>query len=307
MKKKIAIDIGGTKTKMAVLEGGTLAPFFRAPTAQNPDEELELILRGLTEAGLREGIGSIGIGCPGPLDRATGTILSPPNLRRWDRFPLGSLLSERLGVPVKVENDANAGALGEAVYGSGKNYRNLFYMTVSTGIGTGIVIDRKVYAGKRGLAGELWCFDPVAYCRDCLPENATCPKLIKGTINDMSSGNGIVEQARELMGQGHRTSIPPQEISTRTILAAFESGDPLAGQVLRTAQVTLAASLVFVVTFLDPDIIVMGGGLCADESWIVAPVRKLLAEMLPAGFEDGVTVERAALWDEAVLYGALCL
>ena len=293
----VGIDVGGTKTKMAFLDGDELRVFFHEPTPQAPDAALQMLVNGIEDANLPSPVEAVGIGCPGPLDQGTGVVHSPPNLPQWDNFAIRDLLAEELGASVELENDANCGALGEAVHGAARDYDRVFYMTISTGLGTGIVFDGEVYQGAFGLAGDIWAYDPASLADTPAGNNLT----------ELASGNGLIHQVERAIGNGRRTSIPTNDISTRTILAAFESGDELATEIIETARHTLAGTICFVLHLLAPDIVTLAGGLCTDPKWLVDPVTRLVREKVGIDKLKEIPIQRAELWEDAVLYGALSL
>ena len=293
----VGIDIGATKTKMAFLRQNKLITFFHKPTPQEPERAADMIVRALSRAKLPGSLEGIGIGCPGPLNQEKGVVLSPPNLPRWNRFRLKAVIEKRLGTRAILENDANAGALGEAVHGSGRRFRHVFYMTISTGIGTGLVLDKRIYRGSKGLAGEIWAFVPESFRGN------------EGTWNltELGSGKGMVKQVKHYIAQGRKTLIRNTNISTGSIMAAWEKGDPLAREVVTTARRSLAGALSFVVHMMAPDLIVLGGGLCTDPRWLVDPVRRMVKKHIHIPELAEIPVRRARLWNEAVLYGAIAL
>jgi glucokinase len=290
----IGVDIGATKTKLAFLHQGKLDVFGHFATPRDPKQEVAHIAECIAGAKLPSGIAGIGIGCPGPLDQEKGIILTPPNLQNWHGFELVRSLDDALHAPVKLENDANAGALGEALYGAGRGYDSVFYMTISTGIGSGIVIDKKIYRGSKGMAGEIWAFAPGIFGGQTGGKN----------ITERASGNGICACVKERIDRGEKTSIPSDNISTHTILDANEKGDRLALDVMKTAVDTLSGSLIFIQALLAPDIIVLGGGLCTDSKWFVDPICARVKEILPDALQQAPIV-RAQAWDNAVLLGAV--
>jgi glucokinase len=199
-------------------------------------------------------------------------------------------LADALRLPVALDNDGNAGALGEAVYGSARGFDRVFYMTISTGIGTGIVVDRRVYQGAHGLAGEIWAFDPRRFSGSA------------GTIiNDLASGSGLVKQAaRLLVGES-----PP--LDAVALMARAASGDPAAAAIAEEARDVLAAALAFAIYLLDPDVVVLGGGMCRNPVEFVEPVVDRVRRQLTIDRLRDTPIRRAALWDAAVLYGAVAL
>ncbi len=291
----VGVDIGGTKTQIGHFRGERIETLLRAATPRDPDAAARLIGNAIAEANLPAPLGGVGVGCPGPLSQADGVVLAPPNLPEWRDFPLAARLSERLGVPVRLENDANAGALGEALHGSGRGCRGLFYMTISTGLGTGTVVDGRIWQGHRGLAGDIWCFRPGAFQGE--------PDL--PNLNDTASGTGLVKRALERMARGEETGLPREGLTAEAVVAAMEAGDPVAVRVVERARDVLAAALAFVVELLAPDVVTLAGGLCRDPAWMVEPVRERFRRLIDVEGLADVPIRRAALWDEAVLYGAV--
>jgi glucokinase len=293
----VGIDIGGSKTKIATYDTNGLHTFFHEPTPQNADEFVQMVTAGIERANFPGVFSGIGIGCPGPLNQETGEVLSPPNLRQWDRFPLVDRLADHFEVPVFLDNDGNAGALGEALFGSARNHNRVFYMTLSTGLGTGLVLDKKIYRGAHGLAGEIWAFDqglfPVAD-REVI-------------INDMGSGNGMIKEALRYIQAGERTEIPPDVDDSRIILEASERGDGIAEKVVRHAREVIAATICMALYLLDPDIIVLGGGLCTKPHRILEPVLDIVSRKLRIDSLKRTPIVRAELWEDVVLYGAIGL
>jgi glucokinase len=291
----VGVDIGASKTELGFLDGGRLRRFFRAPTPQEPGEAVAMIVEAIRGAPLPAAPRAVGIGCPGPLDQDRGIVLAPPNLPQWDELPLAARISDALRVPAALENDANAGALGEAVFGSGKGFRRVFYMTVSTGLGSGIVIDGRIYRGAMGLAGEIWSFEPGAFAGGG-----------GDNLLDIASGNGLIKQVRRRVAAGEATTLG-EEATPATVFAAAAAGDALAAEVVEQARDALAGAVGFVLCLLSPDIVVLGGGLCTEPDQLVAPVAAKVRQQMGIAALAEVPIRRAALWRDAVLYGAIRL
>ncbi len=200
MGRCIGVDVGGTKIAAARVEpDGSLSRRFRADTRadEGPDGVIERICQGIEQVMGEEKVEGIGIACPGPLDARTGVVLSPPNLPGWDRIPLKDRLEERFGVPVRVENDANAAAWGEYLLGAGRGADPMVYITVSTGIGGGIVLDGRLYRGADTFAGEIGhtIVDP---------GGAPCSCGRRGCLEALASGTAIARAAAEAVRKGNR-------------------------------------------------------------------------------------------------------
>jgi glucokinase len=224
------------------------------------DEGLNAVLAAIEQviAGT-SGIAGIGICSPGPLDPKTGVILNPPNLPCWRNFPLAESVQKVYPVRVKVENDANAAALAETRWGAASDYKNVFYATIGTGIGTGIVVDEEVFHGRTGSAGEgghtsIDYRGPICGCGK------------PGCIEVLASGNAIARRARERISAGVSSSMVSiaggnvEAIRGETVGRAFLAGDPLAKELLKETIEMLAVWLANMIDLLDPDVIVIGGG-----------------------------------------------
>src|SRR5437763_7503791 len=166
-------------------------------------------------------LAAVGVGCGGPLDRRRGLILSPPNLPGWDEFPVVALLEERLGVPVLLDNDANAAALGEHRYGAGRGLRHLVYITISTGIGGGVIVRGELVHGVHDGAGEVGHMT-------VLPEGPACGCGARGCLEALCSGTSIARRARERLAAGSLSSLGEGEITAQAVAEAARRGDALA-------------------------------------------------------------------------------
>lgn len=295
----MTVDIGATKTVVAYTDGDAIEQVARCATDPDPTVAADAIVSALSA--VREQSGqeprAIGIGCPGPLDPITGTILEPPNLRDWWGFPLAEYVAERSGLPVAIENDANLGALGESIHGGGAGYRSLFYITLSTGIGAGYVVDGRIIGGHRALAGEIYAFDPGTFTGS--PTGST--------ILELASGPGLVSSAIRRVRAGRRTVLEEAGLDTKALLAAADERDPVALETVEDGRNAIAALLVAVILSVAPEAIVLAGGLCTESRWFVDPIRTKIADWLTIDAFREIPVRRAELWDRAVLYGAAAL
>jgi glucokinase len=196
------------------------------------------------------------------LDPTTGMILNPPNLPCWRNFPLAESVRKTHTLPVKVDNDANAAALAETLWGAAKGYQNVFYATIGTGIGTGIILDGKIYHGRTGSAGEGGHVS-VDYggplCR--------CGK--RGCIEVLASGSAIAQRAREKIAAGRKSSMLEiaggklDAVTGEIVAKAYGRGDALARELLIESVNILALWLSNMIDLFDPEVIVIGGGAAA--------------------------------------------
>jgi glucokinase len=276
----LGVDIGGTKVAVGLVDSdGNIVAQARQPMAAD----------GTAEAGLQAVIGaidglagssgaqfqSIGICAPGPLDPKTGVILNPPNVPCWRNFPLSDRIAEKYRQPVKVDNDANAAALAETIWGAARNYHYVFYATLGTGIGTGIVFDNKIYHGKTGSAGEgghvsIDYKGPLCACgkRGCIEVFAAGPAIGKRTqakvLAEPSRAQAILKAAKG------------NPVTSEHLGQAFVAGDPLAREILHEVTDLLTVWLGNIVDLLDPDILVMGGGVSAMLQPFFPDIKKKL-------------------------------
>ncbi len=275
MKLKIGLDIGGTKCAIStgVCEDGAIKILSREefPTAgfswQQVLEKfacrIERIVFSNSNSDFQ--LSAIGISCGGPLDSKRGVIMSPPNLPGWDNVPVVDFFKERFGVPVSVQNDANACALAEYLYGSGRGVKNLVFMTFGTGLGAGIVIDGKLYSGANDNAGEIGHIrlaptGPVGYNKE-------------GSAEGFCSGAGIARLAKIRKGLG---------LTTKEIFARVRAGDPDCTEVFRESAEKLAAILAFTIDILNPEVIALGGVFMRNADLFMPIVDPILnREALP--------------------------
>jgi glucokinase len=266
----IGIDVGGTKVAGGLVTmKGRLLSSLTVPTradqgfATSFGQVVRLTARLVERAGGTGRIAGIGLCAPGPLDTKAGIIINAPNIPGWQKVPLAAELGKRFHVPVKIENDANAAGLAEALFGAATGYRHVFYVTVSTGIGTGIIINRRIYHGKNGAAGEGGhvSIDPQS------PYRCGCGAL--GHIEALASGPAMARRARVFLEEEHTTASRLRDltlgnlsqITPELIEKAARRGDAVAKKIIEDTGFYLGVWLAGMITLLDPEAIVMGGGI----------------------------------------------
>ncbi|MCQ6558200.1 ROK family protein [Paenibacillus mendelii] len=266
MSMLAGVDIGGTKCAVclgrAADDGVELLGKRMFPTPAVPEEAIESIIRNLDELLAEYGDelpDAIGISCGGPLDSKTGYILSPPNLPGWDRIDVMSPLRNRYGVPVGLQNDANACALAEWKWGAGKGSTNMIFLTFGTGMGAGLVLNGRLYSGTNDMAGEVGHVrmeptGPVGYGK-------------AGSFEGFCSGGGIARLARDMAEDRLKAGGKPlfcsnaEElggITTKSVAEAAAAGDELALEVFEIVGRKLGRGLAILVDILNPEIIVIG-------------------------------------------------
>jgi glucokinase len=272
----LGVDIGGTKVAVGLVDrAGKIISQSRKPMSANGTPEAALqAVTGAIDAHASEfgGFQSIGICAPGPLDPKTGIVLNPPNLPAWRDFALAEKIRNIYHLPVKVDNDANAAALAETRWGAARGYHYVFYATIGTGIGSGIVLDGRIYHGNTGSAGEgghvsIDYNGPVCNCgkRGCIEILAAGPAIglraRKRLAAEPSRHSAILDLAKGEVAA----------VTSEMVGKAYASGDALAREILLETVNLLTPWLGNIVDLLDPDVLVMGGGV---------------AEMLGPFFDD---------------------
>jgi glucokinase len=302
------IDIGGTKIAIGLADGeGQLLALSRFPTQVElgPHRILDNAMNALEKLS-RESeneIKAIGIGCGGPLDRRRGLILSPPNLPGWDEFPILELLEKRFGVPMVLDNDANAAALGEQRHGAGGGLSDIVYMTISTGIGGGIIIDGRIVHGVADGAGEVGH-------ATVLPDGPSCNCGARGCLEALCSGTSIARRARERLQRGARSSlseINPAEVTAKRVADAARDRDALASEIWDETIYYLSIGIGNVVSTLAPEAVILGGGVSTAGDQLFEPLRRQVrarVKMLPP---EKINIVQASLGGDSGIHGALIL
>lgn len=283
----VGVDIGGSKIAAGlVLPTGEIRHHTRVPMLPNdgPETGLSTVTKAIDQvcakvaaSDCEHTLRGIGICCPGPLDPNTGVILNPPNLPCWRNFPLADEISLKYGVPVRVDNDANAAALAETLWGAGRGYRNVFLAILGTGIGTGIVFDGRIYHGRTGAAGEGGHVStdyrgPLCGCGKpgCIEAYASGPAIAKRARAKLSSAD-LQESALLRLAQGERGLVTAEMVGE-----AYAQGDPVATETLRETVELLSLWLGNMIDLLEPDVIILGGGVADLMKPFLGEIRDLL-------------------------------
>lgn len=312
-KRVIGVDLGGTNIRAAVCdEQGARLEHAAQPTRamEGPEAVLKRIIDTIRRATERTRldeykVGAIGVASPGPIDPDRGIILESPNLPGMINFPLKARLDAEFGVPTFVGNDANLAALGEHRHGAGQGIKNMVYVTISTGIGGGIIADGQLYLGWRGFAGEVGHQTLEARGPKCNCGNVGCLEVL-------ASGPAIARQARQALDAGResllRSLAGSAEVTTTMVAQAAEKGDALALELFRNAGFYIGLGLVNLLHILDTELFVLGGGV-ALHTWdfLYPSISQTLIRNAMPSMRDGVRVVQAALGDDAGLVGAASL
>jgi glucokinase len=311
----LALDIGGTKLAAGLVDAtGRVRSFLVAPTPDGRRAALDVLFalgrKAVADAGADwPEVAAVGIGCGGPLDAEGGVLLSPPHLPGWVDVPVAGLAAAAFGKPAVLDNDGTAAAEAEHRFGAGVGTAQMVYLTLSTGVGGGAVLNGQVYRGATGNGAELghvvvdW---RGRACRGCGG---------RGCLEAYVSGTSIAERAREALDpagfrRGAGESFSGSSLSGVDAVTAAEvaahaaAGDPLAVRVWRETIDALGTGLTSIVNMLEPELVVLGGGVTRAGDALIAPARAAVraAAMTPGG--RSVRVERAALGDQVGVVGA---
>jgi glucokinase len=293
MKTAIGIDVGGTNTRVALVSDSMeLLSRVQFPTnTRDPQAVMDELAKKVADL-RRDDTQGIGISCPGPLDLKKGEIIVTPNLdKSWFGFPITRTLSEATGLPVILENDANLAALAEAVAGDGRRYSHVQFLTVSTGIGAGFVVDKKIYQGAHGFAGEV--------ASVCMWQNGPAAGVVApGGIEAIASGTAITTRA-------HQAGLEAAHAGQVADLA--RRGNPRARQIMDEALDYLANFVGALIAINDPDIVIFGGSVALKTpGFLQALTERVQAKALPA-VRPYINLALTTLNEDSGLLGAAYL
>ena len=305
----LAIDIGGTKLAAGIVNtAGSILVRREVPTlaAEGPERVLDRLTRLAQDvlAAPRvsdEAIQRIGIGCAGPVDRQAGLILNPPNLPGWVCVPLVERIEKALGRPAVLENDANAAALGEFRYGAGKGGSSLVYLTVSTGIGSGIILNGKIWHGVKDGAGEVGHMT-------LLPDGPICGCGNRGCLEALASGPSIARRAREALATGQPSRLlDAGEFTAADVVRLAQEGDAIAAEVWDETVRYLGLGVAAIVTILAPERVVIGGGVTQAGDFLFEPLRREVRRRVKLVAVESVPILPAALGPDVGILGAAAI
>ncbi|NPV54010.1 MAG: ROK family glucokinase [Firmicutes bacterium] len=308
----IGVDLGGTKIAFGVMDAeGNIAARLTRPTlpGEGVGPVISRISGGITEVMATLGIAAgdvrgIGIGSPGPLNPVSGVVIFAPNLK-WHNVPVKDMVEAELGIPVYLENDANLAALGELRFGAGQGAKNMIYITVSTGIGGGIIINGDVYSGSTFVAGEVGH-------TIIKPDGPQCGCGQYGCLEAMASGTAIARMAREAIAAGEKTMIREiaggdAGVNAEVVARATLAGDGVALAIIREAATYLGLGVTNLVNILNPEVVVIGGGVSRIGDMLFDTVRTTVRERAVEGAREAVRIVPAQLGSDAGIVGAATL
>lgn len=303
----LSLDIGGTKLAVGVVTSdGAVHGLLVEPTRrwEGPDTVIARLFdlghRSIAAAGPDVSIEAVGISCGGPLDSATGVLISPPHLPGWLDVPLGAMTQAEFGVPAYLENDATAAALGEHRFGAAHGVSTMIYLTISTGVGGGAVIDGRLHRGAAGNGGELGHLM-------VRPGGRLCSCGRRGCLEAYVSGTNIAERAAEGLGGpgGARSALAGIDALTAAdVAAAALAGDAYARAVWTETTDVLGQALTDLVNVFEPELVVLGGGVTRSGAMLLDPVAEAVARDAMPPAAKAASVVLAGLGDVVCVVGA---
>jgi glucokinase len=301
----VAVDIGGTHIRAAVYEEDDPSPLAHQRIrshAKEPGIYDRLVETIRTVWPKDSPVNAIGMAAPGPLDPQAGVILTTPNIPAWQDFPLVQKLSRQFNVPVYLNNDANLAALGEWKFGAGRGHHDVLYLTVSTGIGGGVIIKDRLLGGHHGLAAELGHVTVLA-------GGPLCSCGYSGHLEALASGPAIARYVREQLKVGVESELGEiPSFNARDVAEAAKRGDALARSAYARAGEYLGIGIASFLHIFDPSIVIIGGGVSQAGPLLFEPTEASLRQhVINPHYLKDLVITRAALGDDAGLLGALAL
>jgi glucokinase len=303
----IGVDLGGTSIKVGICdENGKLLHQMEGNTEAEGGPEV--VIKNIADY-VREIVASssydwdqvagIGAGIAGFLDMEEGVVKLSGNLG-WHDVPVKKMLEAQLGKTVKIDNDANVAALGEAWGGAGAGIPNLVCYTLGTGVGGGIIINSKIYQGSTGVAGELGHISIVPDLEAIL---CGCGQM--GCLETVSSATGIIRMAKDAVERGDKTSLSLVEvIHAKEVFDAAKLGDEVALRIVNRAAFYLGKSMATLAVVLNPQRFILGGGVSKAGEILFQPVREIFKKYTPEPAQEGVDIVPATLGNDAGVIGA---
>lgn len=266
----------------------------------SPQQRLVQLIQSVCPEG--ENIISIGVAAPGPMNPKTGVVYTAPNIAEFRDFPLTDYLEGKFQVPAFLDNDANLAALGEWQVGAGVGHNHLLYITISTGIGSGIIMEGKLLHGISGIAAELGHVT-------VQPDGPMCGCGHPGHLEALASGNNIAKWVQVQLANGAVSSLRDvKKVTAKKIAKAAKKGDQLAIQAFERAGEHIGLALASFLHAFNPSIVIFGGGVSLSGDLLLDPIRRSVKNhVMNPKFTEDLVITTAALGDDAGMIGALIL
>jgi len=305
MRTIVSLDIGGTQLRAAVYRQDQQEPITqkRIKTKASEPDALGRLLKLIEDVFPRDGhVDAIGASCPGPVDPHTGVIMFTPNIKEWRDFPFTTKLMKNFGVPTFIDNDANLAGLAEWKFGAARGHHHVLYLTVSTGVGGGVIINDRLLQGSHGLAAELGHTTVQA-------DGPLCGCGQRGHLESFSSGTGIERFVADQLKAGRESVLDrAKRNSAHEISEAAKQGDALSIEAYQIAGKYLGVGVANFLHVFNPSIVVFGGGVSQSGPLLFDSFHASLKErVIHPRYLEGLAIARAELGDDSGLLGARAL
>ena len=303
-KNFIVADVGGTHIRAARFPTqGQKPTVVKRINTKGPGTPHDRLINLITDIFPKdEEVAAITVAAPGPTDPYEGIVLEAPNIPGWTNLPLKKLLQERFNVPIAIGNDANLAALGEWRFGAGIGHHHLVYITVSTGIGGGVIIDNQLLLGSHGLAAELGHITVI-------PDGPLCSCGQRGHLEAVTSGPAIARWVEQELSQGIPSKLHVnQPVTAKDVALAASQGDELAQAALARGGTYLGIAIADYLHIFNPSVVIIGGGVSQSGEAFFDPLRTAMSEhVLSSQYLENLKLTASALGDDVGLMGALAL
>lgn len=301
----IAVDVGGTQLRAALYpESGMEAAVIKAVPTKGEEKAIDRLLDLISSVWpVDQKVTSIGLGIAGMVDPAKGVIYKAPNIADWDYLPIVDIIQTRFNTPTVLGNDANVAALGEWKFGAGIGHHDLIYLTISTGVGSGIISNDRLIVGAHGIGAELGHVT-------VLPDGPLCGCGCRGHLEAIASGPSIARYVQQKINEGRASLLTqkPMQLTARMVSDAAQQGDELCIEAFNYAGEFLGRSIADMLHVFNPTIVILGGGVVKSGALLIDPVKRSLERnvLSPEYLKDFV-LTTAKLGDQVGLVGALVL
>ena len=314
MGKRIGIDVGGTNVKIALVDDKgkiiysnsvpTYAQMGYEYTVNNIKQAIKDLMKETNTK--PSDIQGIGFDFPGQVDYKTGVVKLAPNIPGWVNVPIAKMIEDEFHIPTRIDNDVRCAALGELKFGAGKGCENFVCITVGTGIGSGLVINGKLVRGAANAAGEI------GHIKLQMQDGPICGCGDTGCLEAFASGPSIVAMAQEYLKSGKSTKFREMagvdgEITPYIVAKAAEAGDPVAKRIFEKTGYYIGMGLVSVINLLNPEKVIIGGGVAEAGDLLLEPIRKTIKERAMVIAGSSVEIVPAELGNSAGVIGASML
>lgn len=292
MSYLIGIDIGGTNLRVAIInKNGEIIEIFKVnnEVEKGPKYNLDKLISHIKNEWKDYEFEKVGVGAPGPLDLKIGKILKTPNLKGWENFNIKEYLSEELGLNVKVNNDANVAGLAEAVVGAAKEADSVFYITISTGVGGGLILDKKIINGAHSQTAEI-------YNMIINEDDYMQPGLNKSSLEGQCSGVNIARIASLEYNK---------ELSTKEVFDLYNNNDEKAITVINKWINNISIGIANIIAVVDPEVVVLGGAVPINNAYLIPKIIQCVKNKVADS--NMIDIRLAQIGDNAGLIGAAML